>query len=105
MARHCGAGRDAGAAADDGVGAEIAGVLIGDVHRAAFAAAIAGFLAQQLGEHPVDGRAFGEAVAMAAMGAGDVVVATQGLADADRDRFFADIEMRQTGHRAVCRAG
>ena len=66
------AGRDAGAAADDRVRAEVAGVLVGDVHRAAFAPAVARRLAQQLGKHAVDRRAFGQAMAVAAVRAGDV---------------------------------
>ena len=54
--RKCRAGRDARAAADDRIGSEIAGIGIGDVHRSAFAFAVAGFLAEQLGEHPVEAR-------------------------------------------------
>ena len=68
------AGGDSRAAADDGVRAEVAGVRVGDVHRAALAFAVARFLAQQFGEHPVELRPLGEAVPVAAMRAGDVVV-------------------------------
>src|SRR5438067_5330708 len=54
--------RDPGRAADDCIRAEIAVLVIGDVHRAALAAAVAGFLPEQLGEHAPDLRALGEAV-------------------------------------------
>ena len=96
--RHRRAGGDAGAAADDGIGAQVAGVLVGDVHGAAFAAAIAGFLAEQFGKHSVQRRALGDTVAVAAVGAGDVIVLAQRFANADRDGFLADIEMRETRH-------
>jgi hypothetical protein len=48
--------------------------MIGDVHRAAFAPAVTGSLAQQLGKHPVQPGSFGQAMTMAAMGTGNVVV-------------------------------
>ncbi len=95
------AGGDAGAAADDGVGAQVAGVGIGDVHGAAFTLAIAGFFAKQLGEHAVDRRAFREAMAVAAMRAGDVVVGTERLADADGDGFLTYIEVSEAGHQGA----
>ncbi len=53
LGRKRGARSDTGAAADDGVRAQIAGVGIGDVHRSTLAFAIAGFLAEQLGEHSI----------------------------------------------------
>src|SRR6266851_1553145 len=93
-----GAGGDARGAAHDGVGAEIAGLGIGDVHRPALAAAVARLLAEQLGEHPAHRGALGQAMAVAAVGARDEVVALERLADADRDRLLADIEMGQAGH-------
>src|SRR5690606_15741383 len=46
-----GAGGDGHAAGDDAVGAEVAGGDVGDVHRPAAAAAVAGVLGQQLGHH------------------------------------------------------
>ena len=72
--------------------------MVGDVHRTALAAAIAGLLAEQLGEHAVDGGALGEAVPVAAMGRGDVVVPPQRLACADCDRLLTDVEVREAGH-------
>src|SRR5437660_1074901 len=88
---HRRSGGDAGAAADDRVGAQVAALLVGDVHGAALAPAVAGLPAQQLGEHAVHGRALGQAVAVAAVGAGDVVVVPERRADADRDRLLADV--------------
>ena len=72
------------------------------MHRAALALAVAGLLAQQLGEHQVRGGAFGQAMSVAAVRAGDVVVCAKRLADADRDRFLADIQMRETRHQGAC---
>src|SRR2546425_872446 len=86
-----GAGRQRRAAADDRVRAQIAGVRIGDVHRSALAFAVAGLLAEQLGEHEIGYRAFREAVSVAAMRARDVVISSQRLADADGHRLLAYI--------------
>ncbi len=44
---------DSDAAADNRIRAQIAGRRVGDVHRSAFAAAVAGFFAEQLCEHAV----------------------------------------------------
>src|SRR5215831_1033353 len=92
---------DAHAAGHDGIGSQIPGGGIGDVHGPAFAATVAGFLAQQFGEHAVGRRALGQAMPMTAMGAGDVIARTQGFADADGHRFFADVEMCQTWHQCA----
>src|SRR3989304_1456190 len=54
-------GRDRPAAADDGVGAEMTGREIADVHPAATSAAVALFLAEELGDRPVDVLAEGRA--------------------------------------------
>ena len=85
--------------ADDGVRAQVAGSRIGDVHRAALAFAIAHFLAEQFGEHQVHRRAFRQAMAVAAMRAGDVIVRAQRLANAHGDGFLTDIKMSQAGHQ------
>ena len=90
---------DARAAADDGVGAQVAGAGVGDVHRPALALAVAGFLAEQLREHQVRRRALGQAVTVAAVGAGHVIVLAQRLAHADGDRLFPDVEVGQTRHQ------
>src|SRR5919106_39389 len=95
---HRGAGRDAGAAGDDGVGAEVAGLGIGDVHRAAFAVAVARLLAEELGEHPIDGGALRETVTVTAVGAGDDVLATKGATDADGHGLLPRVQVSEAGH-------
>ena len=77
--------------------------MVGDVHRTALAAAVALLLAEQLAEHPLDGRALRQAVAVSAVRARDEVVAPERLADADGDSLLADVEVRETWHlgRAV----
>src|SRR5487761_68429 len=72
--RESGAGRYSQGTPDDGVGSQVAPLLVGDVHRAPLASAVAGGLAQELGKHQLRFGALGETVAVAAMGAGDVVV-------------------------------
>src|SRR5882672_6433410 len=93
-----GAGGEARGAPHDGVGAEIARLGIGDVHGTALAPAVARLLTEELGEHPAHRGALGQAVAVAAMRARDEVVPLERLADPDRDRLLADIEMGQAGH-------
>ena len=95
----CGAGGNAHASRNDRVRSQIAGSGIGDVHRTAFSAAVSGFFSQQFGKHQFRRGAFGEAVAMAAMRAGDVVIGAQRFANSDRDRFFADVKVRQARHQ------
>ena len=68
------------------------------MHRPSLAAAIAGFLAQQFSEHQVGRGSLRQAVAVAAMGAGNVVLAIQRVADPHRNRLFAAVEVRQAGH-------
>jgi hypothetical protein len=68
------------------------------VHGAAFPFAVTRFFTQQLGKHPVNLGALGEAVTMTAVGAGDVIVGLQSFADAYRNRLFPAVEMSQTGH-------
>src|SRR5205823_459990 len=94
------AGRDAHPAADDAVGPEDAPVDVGDVHAAALALAVAGRLAEQLSHHQLDVAALGDAVAVAAVGAGDEVVLAQGGAGADPDRLFADVGVAGAAHDA-----
>ena len=85
-----GADRDRDAAGDDAVGAEHADREVGDVHRAALALAVAVDPSEQLGHHAADVAAFRDAMAVAAMGAGDPVCTRQRLADADGDRLLAE---------------
>jgi hypothetical protein len=50
---------DSGATAYDCVRTQVAGRRVRDMHRPALAFAIAGFFAQQFGEHSIRGSAFG----------------------------------------------
>jgi hypothetical protein len=74
LARQRRAGGDPHGAADDGVGAQVAVALVGDVHRPALAPAIALRLAEQFAEHLLELSALGHAMPVAAMGGGDAVV-------------------------------
>ena len=89
--RHGRAGGDPRASAHDGVGAQIARLLIGDVHRATFAAAIPRRFSQQLRKHAVERSAFGQTMAVASMRARDVVVLPQGFAHTHSDRLLTDV--------------
>src|SRR5438445_560378 len=57
-----------GTTGHDGVGPQVAALLVGDVHRSALPAAIPRRLAQELGEHPVYRRPLGQTVAVAGSG-------------------------------------
>src|SRR3990172_9497108 len=92
------AGGNARAPPDDGVRAQVTCLLIGNVHRAAFAPAITGLFAEQLREHAIHRRAFGQAMPVSAMRAGDVVVAAQGFTHANGHRLLPDVQMRQPRH-------
>ena len=98
LAGERGAGGERGAAADDGIGSQVAHLLGGDVHGATLAPAIARRFAQQFGKHQINRSAFRQAVPVAAMGAGDVIIASQRLAHANRYRLFAAVQMGQTRH-------
>jgi hypothetical protein len=60
------------------------------VHRAAFTFAIAGFLAVEFGHHAIEPGALGDDVAVAAVGAGNVVPVTEVGTDTCRHGFLAD---------------
>ena len=60
-------------------------VEVGDVHRAALAAAVAVRAPEELRHHRPDVRALGDAVPVAAVGAGDEIVIRQVEEGADRD--------------------
>ncbi len=84
------------AAADNGVGAEMADAHVRDMHRSALAAAIAVGLARDLRQHAGRLRAARDENAVAAMMGGEAVFRIHGAADS-RDGFFAD---REVQHRA-----
>src|SRR5712692_2541313 len=100
LRREGGTGRDAGRAGDDRARPKVAALGVGDVHRTALAVAVAGLLPEQLRKHAVELRAFGDAVPVAAMRAGDVVVVVERRAHADGHGLLADVEMRQPRHLA-----
>src|SRR5205823_8011531 len=77
-----GAGDDCNPSGDDAIGAEHADPEIGDVHRAAFALAVAGLPAIELGHHAVEVGTLGDAVAVAAMRRDDPVAVVERATDA-----------------------
>ena len=81
---------DGDARADDGVLAQQADRRIGEVHRAALPLAAPGALAQQLGHRLPGIKALGDGVAVAAVGAGHVVVPPQSCHRGDRRPLLAD---------------
>src|SRR5690606_5615712 len=93
LGREAGTRGDAGAATHDGVRPEVAVLLVGDVHRAALAAAVAGRTPQQFGEHQIEPGALRHAVAVAAVGAGDVVAAVERLAHAHGHGLLTGVQV------------
>ena len=71
-----------------------------DVHRAALALVVAGRLAVQLGHHQPHLAALGDDVAVAAVGAGDVVVVVQRGAHPDRHGLLPQVEVHEAGQLA-----
>ena len=64
-----------------------------DVHRTAPAMAVAGLLAEQLGHHPARVMTLRDGMAVAAVGADDVVVRLDGRDRADGDPLLAEIRV------------
>ena len=98
---HCvgGAGRDLDVGADHAVGAEHPDPEVGDVHRAALAAAAPAGAAEQLTHHRLRVRTLGERVAVAAMGGEQQVVALQVRAHSRGARLLSDRRMQRPGHK------
>src|SRR6202049_2495379 len=71
------------------------------MHGSALALAIPSFFAQQLGEHAVWRRPFRQAVSVAAMRAGNVIVAPQRLTNSYCYGFFADVKVGQPWHQCA----
>jgi hypothetical protein len=86
------------APADNRIGAQVPGRRVGDVHRPALAPAIARLFAEQFGKHAVILGALGQAVSVAAVRAGDVIVGPQSGANSHGDGLFALIKVRQPRH-------
>ena len=96
-----GAGRQRNAAADDAIGAEIAVGGVEHVQRAAAAEAVAAAPSHHFRHQAVDSRALGQAVAVAAMIAGDDVGRPEVGANADRHRFLAGAKVGEAGDHAA----
>jgi hypothetical protein len=88
-----GASSERNAAGHDAVAAEDIRVDIGDVHGAAETPAITRLAAHQFGHHPVHRGALRDAMAVATMGAGDVVALAEVRTGGSRYRLFADVAM------------
>ena len=95
-----GAARERRSAADNAVGAQHALADVGDVHRAALAFAQAALAPEDLLHHAVDIAALADAVAMPAVGAGDVVGSVELHADADGRCLLAGVEMDEARYLA-----
>ncbi len=93
LGRDAGADRNRQAAADDAEGADQALVDVGEVHRAADAAADTRCAAEQLGERRLGIHAAGDADAVAAIGVADIVILAEHDAGARRDRLLSLAEV------------
>src|ERR1700686_1839475 len=69
------------------------------MHRAALAATIAGFLTQKLRKHPVRRRSLRQAMPVATVRAGDVIGLLKSLTDPNRNRFLANVQVREPRHQ------
>ena len=96
-----GAGADRQSGRHDAVAAQDVEVEVGDVHGAAEAAAVAVDAPHQLGHHAVDAGALGDAVAVAAVVADDVVVHAEIRARRRRHRLLADVAVGGALHQAL----
>jgi hypothetical protein len=95
-----GAGGDTEAAAHDAVRPEHADGEVGHMHRAAPAAAGAGGLAVQLGEHGAERDALRDGVAVTAMGRRDVVGRGEVTAHSHRGGLLARAGVHEAGQFA-----
>src|SRR6266850_2136564 len=101
LAGESGAARDGQPSAHDPVGAQHTDREVRDVHGAALALAIAVDPAEQLGEHPANVGALGDAVPVTPVGARHAIRHGQMRADTDGHGLLAHVGM----HRAVDLAG
>ena len=98
LRRQTGAGGEPESPRHDAVRSQHADLEIGDVHGAALALAVTGGTAKELGHHAIDIGALGNAVAVAAVGAGDVIRVLQVRADGHPHAFFTDVGMQGSHH-------
>ena len=96
------ADRDRRAPAYDRICTQHAALGVGDVHRAALAAAQAVTATVDLEHHPGYVATFRDAVPVSAMRAHDVVAVVEMRADADGDRLLSRVQMREARDLAGC---
>ena len=101
LSRQSRAGGDRQAGADDAVGTQDADAEVGDVHRPAFAFAVAGLLAENLSHHRLKLAALGDQVSVTAVRAGDVVSVGERCAHTCRRGFLTNRHMHEAGHFAL----
>ena len=89
---------DREARTDDAVAAEHPELDVGDVHRAAQAAAIAARPAHELGHHAPNIRALRDEVTVAAVISHDVVIGAECRRGSDGDRLLSDTAVCGTGN-------
>src|SRR6266567_7965029 len=100
LAGHGSASGDTNATSNDRIGPQVASFLVSNVHRAAFAFAIARCFAQQFGIHTIDRSPLGKTVPVATMRTGDVVIVAQSFTHAYGYSLLTAIQMSETGHFA-----
>src|SRR5882672_2614694 len=99
LRRKCRSRRNSRAPAYDRVRPQISRRRVRNMHGPAFATAVSRLFAQQLREHPVGRSSFRHAMAMPPVRARNVVVPAQRLANPHRNRFFANVKVRQPRHQ------
>ena len=93
--------RDIMTRAHDAVGAQNAAVAVGDMHRAAFALAVAGRLSKQLRHHVLQIAALRDDMPMTAVRAGNIIVVSKAFAYAGGNGFLAEVQMHKAGDPAL----
>jgi len=88
--------RDGNTRSDNTVGAQDAQVQVGDVHGAAPATAVSGFLAMELRSHAAQIGALCDKVAVAPVSAGDVVVHSEIVNGSRRHGLLSHIEVENS---------
>lgn len=91
----CRAKRQRYRSADHPGGSDKAGLQRDDVHRAPLAAAVAARASGNFRHKPIDIRSFSKGMTMRAVPAEYEIVLAQQTADADRDRFLANSQVKQ----------
>src|SRR5579859_2438218 len=96
------AGSDPRASTHNRVCSKIPRRRIRDVHGSTLAPAISRFLPQKLGKHSIRRRALRQAMSVSPVRARDIIGILQRLANPHRNRFFADVKVRQARHERAC---